>query len=229
MNRCSDYVSHYRVDAERFDYFNNPDPTDVEYEKLFRKFILGLAGKHARVLDMGSGSGWTSSIPHEQLYYVDLSMRNLSALKSGSSAQTLADANYLPFKDESLDLVIASEILEHLNSPEIAAHEIWRVLRPGGKAIVSTPYKERLRYTLCIHCNQVTPLNAHLHSFDKQMLMSMFPSGRKRTYLFGSKVLAIARAARLLGKLPLRIWRMIDYPLIKAIDKAQHVVVVLEK
>ncbi|MCL5267203.1 MAG: class I SAM-dependent methyltransferase [Bacteroidetes bacterium] len=229
MNRCDDYINHYKLDAEHFDYFDNPDPTDVAYERLFREFLLGFAGKKARVLDIGSGSGWTSRIPHEQLYHVDLSLRNLGSLKSDSSAQALADAHHLPFKDESLDLVIASEILEHLNTPETASREIWRVLKPGGRAIVSTPYKERLRYTLCIHCNQVTPLNAHLHSFDREMLLSLFPSAKKNVYLFGSKVLANLRVARLFARLPLQIWRVIDYPLLKLIDKAQHVVLVVEK
>ena len=229
MNRCTDYINHYRLDAEEFDYFSNPDPTDSAYERLFREFIAGLAGKKSRVLDIGSGSGWTSVIPHEQLFHVDLSLRNLAALRSDSSAQALADASYLPFKDESLDLVIASEILEHLNTPETASREIWRVLKPGGRAIVSTPYKERLRYTLCIHCNQVTPLNAHLHSFNKEMLVSMFPLANRRVYLFGSKILANLRVASLFRRVPLRIWRAIDYPLLRLIDKAQHLIVVVEK
>ncbi len=229
MNRCDDYINHYRLDAEHFDYFNNPDSTDVAYERLFREFIMRFTGRKERVLDLGSGGGWTAMVPHECLYQIDLSLRNLISLKSETSAQTLSDAHFLPFKDESLDLIIASEILEHLNNPESASREIWRVLKPGGKAIISTPYKERLRYTLCIHCNQVTPLNAHLHSFDRDTLLSFFPYPNRRIYLFGSKVLANLRVAKLFGRLPLVLWRLIDLPLLKLIDRAQHIVVVLEK
>ena len=141
----------------------------------------------------------------------------------------LADACHLPFRTESMNLIIASEIIEHLNSPASAAEEIWRVLEKGGKAIVSTPYKEKIRYALCVHCNQVTPMNAHLHSFDREKLTLLFPTARKRSYLFGSKLLVLFRAPRLFYKLPLLFWKLLDYPLIKLLDKAQHIIIVLEK
>jgi len=72
-------------------------------------------------------------------------------------------------------------------------------------------------------------MNAHLHSFDRQALLRFFPSAKKHSYLFGSKVLAILGAARLFSELPLWIWRLIDIVLIKLTDKAQHIVVVVEK
>ncbi len=230
MNHCTDYIDHYRVDAETFDYFNNQDPTDAAYEKIFRKFILTLCGKPGTVVDVGSGSGWTSVIPHEQIVFVDLSQKNLSALKSDKAAGVLADAHRLPFADESLEFVIASEIVEHLNDPVAAAREIWRVLKPGGKAVVSTPYKERIRYTLCIHCNQPTPWNAHLHSFDRDKLLALFPEdARGRSFVFGSKILILSRAPRVLRKFPLWVWRILDRALIAVTDKAQHIVTVIEK
>ncbi|HUI31891.1 MAG TPA: class I SAM-dependent methyltransferase [Candidatus Acidoferrales bacterium] len=229
MNRCSDHIAHYEADAELFDYFNNLDETGRAYEVIFRKFIKRLAGKTNSILDVGSGSGWTGEIAHEQIFFVDLSHKNLQVLRPNSSGAVLADACLLPFKTGSLSLVIASEIMEHLNSPGSAAEEIWRVLGKGGKAIVSTPYRERLRYTLCIHCNQATPVNAHLHTFDRKTLLSFFPDVEKRSYLFGSKLLVLLRAPRLFYKLPLWIWRSIDYPLTKFLDKSDHIVVVLEK
>lgn len=230
MIRCSNYTEHYRLDAEQFDYFTNQDPTDAAYETLFRKFIIKLAGKHRTVVDIGSGSGWTTAISHEQIFFVDLSRKNLAALKSESAGAVMADAHHLPFKDQSLELLTASEIIEHLNEPEVAAREIWRVLKPGGKAIVSTPYKEKIRYTLCIHCNQVTPWNAHLHSFDRERLFSYFPEAKRmNAYRFGSKILSLVRAPRIFRYMPLWVWRAFDCSLIRLVDKAQHVVVVIEK
>ena len=230
MNRCENHVEHYRNDAEEFDYFTNQDPTDKAYEKLFRKFLLHLTGKPRKVLDIGSGSGWTSFIPHDEILFVDLSAKNLRILKSDSSTPVLADAQHLPFKDGSQEFVIASEIMEHLNDPEMAAREIWRVLKPGGSAIISTPYKEKLRYTLCIHCNRVTPWNAHLHSFDKEGLLSLFPErSRKKAYIFGSKLLVLGRAPRLFMNLPLWLWRAFDLTLVKLTDKAQHLVILIQK
>lgn len=85
MNRCSNYAEHYRLDAEQFDYFTNQDPADAAYEILFRKFIVRLAGRHRTAVDIGSGSSWTSAIPREQIFFVDLSKKNLAALKSESA------------------------------------------------------------------------------------------------------------------------------------------------
>lgn len=230
MNRCSDYVDHYRTDAEQFDYFAPQNSTNAAYEKLFRKFILRFAGSQDTVVDIGSGSGWTSSIPHRHILFVDLSIKNLRSLKGVSSAPVLSDAHHLPFKDESQQFIIASEIIEHLNDPGVAAKEIWRVLKPGGKAIVTTPYKERIRYALCIHCNQPTPMNAHLHSFDSETLLSFFPeNARRKAHRFGSRILVLARGPMLFRMLPLWLWRVFDRPLIALTDKAQHVVIVIEK
>jgi SAM-dependent methyltransferase len=56
----------------------------------------------------------------------------------GARLDLVADAHALPFADASFDFVFSLAVFEHLRSPWIAAHEIARVLRPGGKA-----------YTLC--------------------------------------------------------------------------------
>jgi hypothetical protein len=56
--------------------------------------------------------------------------------------------------------------------------EMWRVVRPGGRVLISTPYRERIRYVLCIHCNQPTPIHAHLNSFDEHRLASYLRQGR---------------------------------------------------
>ena len=229
MNRCENHIDHYRLDGEKFDYFENADLTHRAYEILFRKFIAKLANRGGSVLDIGSGSGWTSSVRHERLYHVDLSPANLARLKSDGAFPVGADAGRLPFKSDSMDVAIASEILEHLNDPKSAAAEILRVVKPGGIAIVSTPYKERLRYTLCIHCNQLTPLNAHLHSFDRKSLTRLFDGKVLKVYVFGSKIFTLFRLTRLFARLPLWLWRMINYPFLKILDKAHHIVIVLEK
>lgn len=55
-----------------------------------------------------------------------------------------ADAQHLPVADQSLDLVTALDVLEHLPDHERAAAQIHRVLRPGGTLIASVPVDERL-------------------------------------------------------------------------------------
>jgi ubiquinone/menaquinone biosynthesis C-methylase UbiE len=50
-----------------------------------------------------------------------------------------ADINYLPFKDHAFDLVICSEVLEHLVDETRPVSELVRVLKPGKNLVVSVP------------------------------------------------------------------------------------------
>ena len=52
----------------------------------------------------------------------------------------VTDANKpLPFKDASFDLIWCSEVIEHLHQPKQAISEFRRILKPGGKMILTTP------------------------------------------------------------------------------------------
>ncbi|RPH50729.1 MAG: class I SAM-dependent methyltransferase [Desulfobacteraceae bacterium] len=57
----------------------------------------------------------------------------------GVWALSSADVNNLPFKNNSFDLVICSEVLEHIPDHETAVFEIMRVLKPGSNLVVSVP------------------------------------------------------------------------------------------
>jgi SAM-dependent methyltransferase len=52
----------------------------------------------------------------------------------------VADAHKLPFASESFDAVVTFNTFEHLINPEIAAGEIHRVLKPGGRLILHTAF-----------------------------------------------------------------------------------------
>jgi 2-polyprenyl-3-methyl-5-hydroxy-6-metoxy-1,4-benzoquinol methylase len=57
-----------------------------------------------------------------------------------------ADLNYaLPVTEGSFDTVIAAEVIEHLENPRSMARELYRLLKPGGVAIISTPNNESWR------------------------------------------------------------------------------------
>lgn len=53
----------------------------------------------------------------------------------------------MQFEEQSFDLVIANHVLEHVNDELKALSEIRRVLKPGGYAILQTPYSAKLHHT----------------------------------------------------------------------------------
>lgn len=53
----------------------------------------------------------------------------------------------MPFANASYDVFIANHVLEHVPDAAVALAEIFRVLKPGGEAILQTPYSRKLRHT----------------------------------------------------------------------------------
>lgn len=105
----------------------------------------------ARVLDIGCGPGWfwaaaAGDLPEDlHLTLADLSTgmveeatARCKTLPFGSVHGHQADATALPFDDGAFDLVVAMHMLYHVAEPAEAIEEMFRVLRPGGFAAVTT-------------------------------------------------------------------------------------------
>ena len=59
-----------------------------------------------------------------------------------------ADITQLPFADEEFDVVLINHVLEHVPDDRQALREIYRVLRPGGRALMQHPMPEGLTGTV---------------------------------------------------------------------------------
>jgi len=104
------------------------------------------SGRGRDVLEIGVGMGcdhrrWALSEPRS-LCGVDLTPRAVDfprrqlTLEGLRSDMRVGDAESLPFKDESFDLVYSWGVLHHSPDTQQAFREVWRVLRPGGVAKV---------------------------------------------------------------------------------------------
>ena len=61
-------------------------------------------------------------------------------IHDGPNVNVVADVHKLPFEDEKFDNILCTEVLEHLHSPHLAITEMKRVLKNGGKLILSTRF-----------------------------------------------------------------------------------------
>ncbi|HSB01999.1 MAG TPA: class I SAM-dependent methyltransferase [Anaerolineales bacterium] len=108
----------------------------------------------SRLLEIGCGAGnllLQASVPGSYPLALDLSMQALTFVRSrlqevsfGAEAPsgfacTQAIGEALPFPDASFDCILLSEVIEHLTAPQISIAEARRVLRPGGRLLVTTP------------------------------------------------------------------------------------------
>ncbi len=230
------YIDHYKRDAEEFDYFEHRSGATAHDERRVREYIISEVDvKQGRVLDVGAGSAWVAESFTKKGFDVvsmDISLKNLIKAKekvpgSGHSCVS-SDAFKLPYKEGSFDLVIASEVIEHVYDPEGFVKELMRVVKKGGQLVITTPYKEKLQYSLCIHCNKPTPLHAHIHSFDEKILLSFFKTvdhSALEWATFGNKLLIFLRTYVILRFFPFVIWKLKDSAANLFFNKPAHIII----
>lgn len=128
----------------------------------------------ARVLDMGCGPGRHTAAVYRlkdvTIVGADLDLPDLlkardrmmfhqfvGAYDGGSWALTVSDITNMPFKDRYFDVVICSEVLEHIPDDKKALSELVRVVKPGGDLVVSVPryVPEKICWMLSDEYNQV--------------------------------------------------------------------------
>jgi SAM-dependent methyltransferase len=110
---------------------------------LFKRLLARrLAQPDLRVLDVGSGTG---AVPHDfsQFGWVCASDRSLAAMRfareRGVVDALVCDAQSLPIGDGTVDLVLAFDIVEHVDDDAAMIAELARVLKPGGAVAIHVP------------------------------------------------------------------------------------------
>ncbi|MBI3089456.1 MAG: class I SAM-dependent methyltransferase [Candidatus Tectomicrobia bacterium] len=106
----------------------------------------------ARVLDYGSGSGlhiatWRCVFPQADLYFCDISPVALTKLCAAHPEYHAHCAEITErgasFADRSFDVVVSVEVMEHVASTAAYLHDIYRLLKPNGTFVWTTPCANR--------------------------------------------------------------------------------------
>lgn len=126
--------------------YSKPDPGDILNEMRIAaalNFFKDLNAK--KVLDVGCRDGIISKeigkITGADIYGVDISPKILKIAKRRGIKTFLADIEEkgLPFKNNFFDAVFAGELIEHLYDTDFFLDEVYRVLKPKGVLILTTP------------------------------------------------------------------------------------------
>ena len=127
-------------------------PSAAARLRFIREMILSVNQEQASFADLGCGSGlilcdvlkqkplWTGhglDISPASIDYAERLSRYRQVKERAEFS--VGDMIRLPYPDASLDLVIASEVIEHAPDPRGVMAEIARVLLPGGKLVLTIP------------------------------------------------------------------------------------------
>ncbi len=104
--------------------------------KLLAVELSKLPEQNIKALTVGSG-GDTEMFIKKKFKNINLISIDNQKIKK---PDIIMDVNNLNFQDNTYDLVLILEVIEHLKEPNIAIDQIYRVLKPNGTIILSTPF-----------------------------------------------------------------------------------------
>ena len=154
------------------------DPEPWAWERR-RALLLGEARPGERVLDLGCGAGRFVAALRDagaDPVGVELAQAALERARRnapGADLRLLEDDGSLPLEHASVDLVWCSEVLEHVADTGHLLLEARRVLRPGGRLLVTVPFHGRAKgaaIALLRFDAHFDPLGQHLRFYTRSSL-----------------------------------------------------------
>ncbi len=152
------------------------------YTPHFLKFMDRQAGQAQggmSALDVGCGDGFFSQALNARGYEVtgldlsEVALRRARKSCPGAAFLSQDTSQRFPFDDRAFDVAWCSEHLEHLFSPLATLKEIFRVLKPGGRALVTVPYHgllKNLGIALFAFDRHYDPTYPHVRFFTRNTL-----------------------------------------------------------
>lgn len=131
------------------------------------------------ILEVGCGDGsFTKELAR---YSPDITAIDISESQIQENARRFNGITFrqhdvaepFPFEDNSFGVIWCSEVLEHLFDPAFALREMRRILKPGGKLLVTVPYHGYFKNVLIAlfkFDEHYTPSNPHIRFYTKNTL-----------------------------------------------------------
>ncbi len=131
--------------AEWGKHINNLE-TEKRIKLIFGELITKKDLKGKKFLEVGCGLGYFSNKAAKmgaKVVGVDIgpSLVKINKKLTPKGKFLVASASKLPFKDESFDVVLSTEVIEHVNKQHSALSEMARVTKKGGILVITTPNK----------------------------------------------------------------------------------------
>lgn len=160
-----------------WDYYQNKEMDFGGFSDARDRYVVKHLKSGQTVLDIGVGSGGVVKLALSKgvdIYAIDPSEETIDQIIENLDLSDKAKVGYaqeIPFDDGIFDVVVMSEVLEHLDDEILNAtlSEVKRVLSPEGMFLSTVPYKESLSSSMvfCPECGNQFHRWGHVQSFDK--------------------------------------------------------------
>lgn len=136
------------------------DPWQKTYIDRAKKYLLDKQYKNKKLIDIGTGSGYIAIEMAKlgiDIIACDLTPEALDNIKNYKKKLKLQNitlinckAEEIPLKDNSVDYLVANAVLEHIPDEEKVIAEWKRILKPGGKMMITVPLSYKFIFPLFI-------------------------------------------------------------------------------
>lgn len=177
------------MDYKGYEYGFTPDYFWIKGHIDLKKVLLSsidskkFNNKEIKILSVGAGTGGDLAVLKEfgNIYAFDVDQKVIDMIPEGMVVEKqVADAQAIPYKDNTFDMVVAFEVLEHIQNDKQAAAEMKRVLKPGGTLVFSVPAFNSL-------FGAKDKAHFHMRRYNKKMmrkLLSEFKEKRIGYWMF---------------------------------------------
>lgn len=150
--------------------------------RLLRRIKAEIGGDQEFLVDVGAGEGFAlEGIMGRQSAVLAIDFRHDKLLAARERLHTIhvvrADIGMIPLSDRSADIVVCTEVLEHLTNPLIAVAELARIT--AGRCIVSVPWEPYFRLGNLARLNNLARLGndpEHIQAFNPRRLRATLGS-----------------------------------------------------
>ncbi len=178
-NPC-DYIDNYdKIASDLLDGIQNKGKNPFIEESLWKDIekptedaIRQFAKKADKILDVGVGLGrLLEKFPELERYGMDASLKMAVEARKKGIDTCCSMVEDIPYKKDFFDIVVCTDVLEHVLDLNLACSKILSVMKPGAYLILRVPYRENLSSYFSPACPYEY---VHIRNFDEFSLKMLF-------------------------------------------------------